>query len=324
VRVQFRLGSTDAAEEAFVLLTNIHAGTSSGATDRDTDGVADAIDNCGSLPNPAQRNTDGDRFGDACDNCPHAPNNDQGDRDGDGIGNRCDVDVTGDSFVDAGDLAALAAAFEHTKDAPAARDSRFDLDDNGAIDLLDLALFARAVRIGIATDDLQDFTYAFTNESMHGGIGLRIRPGTVMSAIPGSDLIVFPGPRALMIRSGTKGSPAAEGVMTSLPFVPRGPRLTVQSLSESPDVVATLRVLRSLARPGASPTEQVLIEVPLHTDQAATGPSARFATQTIDLSRWFEASQPLRNLPIRVQLRQHTTTPGAGYFTLIGDLRTLP
>jgi hypothetical protein len=324
VRIQFRLSPSNAAGEAFVLLTSIQAGTISGVTDRDLDGVTDVIDNCVTLPNRDQRNTDGDRFGDVCDNCPHTPNNDQGDRDGDGIGSRCDVDITSDGFVDASDLAALAAAFGHARDAPSARDPRLDLDDSGMIDLLDLALFARAVRIGIATDDLQDFTYAFTNDSVHGGIGLRIRPGMVMSAIPGSDLIVFPGPRALMIRSGTKGSPAAEGVMTSLPFVPRGPRLSVQSLSESPNVVATLRVLRSLTRPGVAPTEQVLIEVPLRTDRAATGPSARFDTQTIDLSRWFDASQPLRNLPIQIQLRQHTQNPGAGYFTLIGDLRTLP
>ena len=37
--------------------------------DQDNDGVADADDNCASVPNPGQDNADGDRYGDACDNC---------------------------------------------------------------------------------------------------------------------------------------------------------------------------------------------------------------------------------------------------------------
>ena len=127
-----------------------------------------------------------------------------------------------------------------------------------------------------------------------------------------------------MVRSGTKGSPAAEGVMTSLPFGPRGPRLTLKTLSESPDVLATVRVFRSTRRPGRPPSEEALVEVPLQNDRPATGPAARFETQTIDLSPWFDAAQPLRNPPIQLQFRQHTRHPGAGYFTLIGDVRTGP
>ncbi len=79
--------------------------------DADSDGVADASDNCPRTPNPDQRDSDGDGVGDACasgpcagfggdsdhdavcqvrDNCPDVPNSAQRDSDGDGIGDVCD------------------------------------------------------------------------------------------------------------------------------------------------------------------------------------------------------------------------------------------
>ncbi len=82
-------------------------------TDADSDGVADCIDNCPSVPNADQVDADGDGVGDACDNCllvanllqedgdadgvgdacdncPTVPNSDQLDNDGDGVGDACD------------------------------------------------------------------------------------------------------------------------------------------------------------------------------------------------------------------------------------------
>ncbi len=75
------------------------------ANDSDADGVVDDADNCPSVPNTDQLNTDGvDDGGDACDddddndtwqdfydNCPLIPNPDQADSDGDGQGNVCDI-----------------------------------------------------------------------------------------------------------------------------------------------------------------------------------------------------------------------------------------
>gem|GEM_PF-7066655 len=58
--------------------------------DVDRDGVRDAVDNCPTVANADQANTDGDAFGNACDNCPTVANNDQLDTDGDGFGNVCD------------------------------------------------------------------------------------------------------------------------------------------------------------------------------------------------------------------------------------------
>jgi len=60
------------------------------ADDIDCDGIMDYEDNCPSLANPDQYNSDGDDFGDICDNCPDINNNDQFDPDEDGYGALCD------------------------------------------------------------------------------------------------------------------------------------------------------------------------------------------------------------------------------------------
>lgn len=69
--------------------------------DQDSDGVRDSVDNCPSIGNRNQLNTDeigstkanpiGDTLGDACDNCPEIGNQDQMDADEDGDGDMCDV-----------------------------------------------------------------------------------------------------------------------------------------------------------------------------------------------------------------------------------------
>jgi hypothetical protein len=73
-------------------------------TDIDFDGVEDSKDNCPTVKNPDQANTNGDDLGDACqmsdqdqdgivdfrDNCRYAANPDQKDEDNDGVGDACE------------------------------------------------------------------------------------------------------------------------------------------------------------------------------------------------------------------------------------------
>ena len=72
--------------------------------DIDYDGIVDSQDNCPSVANPDQKNTNGDEYGDACqmgdqdtdgitdfkDNCRYAANPDQKDEDNDGVGDACE------------------------------------------------------------------------------------------------------------------------------------------------------------------------------------------------------------------------------------------
>ena len=67
--------------------------------DGDGDGVPDVDDNCPTVPNLDQADTDLDEFGDACDNCPSIANADQADFDADDAGDACD-DSDGNGFID--------------------------------------------------------------------------------------------------------------------------------------------------------------------------------------------------------------------------------
>ena len=96
----------------------------SGSCTNDGDALADPIDNCPTVSNPTQVDTDGDGTGDACETGPLFT----------------DIDVSG--RVDGFDLAILGRAFGATAGSPR-YDVRADLDHDGQIDGGDLALLAR-------------------------------------------------------------------------------------------------------------------------------------------------------------------------------------
>jgi murein DD-endopeptidase MepM/ murein hydrolase activator NlpD len=73
-------------------------------SDKDGDGILNAIDLCPDVYDPSNTDSDHDRVGDPCDNCADIWNPDQGDADRDGIGNKCDLgDTDGDGILDKDD-----------------------------------------------------------------------------------------------------------------------------------------------------------------------------------------------------------------------------
>lgn len=90
--------------------------------DEDNDGITGTLDNCRTVSNRNQTDTDGDRIGDACDsdddndgildaddNCPLVANPDQEDMDNDGIGDACDTDSDNDGVLNDVDNCPLTA-----------------------------------------------------------------------------------------------------------------------------------------------------------------------------------------------------------------------
>ena len=82
--------------------------------DNDGDGFADACDNCPSVYNPNQEDSDnqypywyGDQIGDSCDNCPFVYNTAQTDFNGNGIGDVCEnccLNLRGNANGDPADI----------------------------------------------------------------------------------------------------------------------------------------------------------------------------------------------------------------------------
>ncbi len=77
---------------------------------------------------------DGDAIADEFDNCPTLNNANQIDSDHDGVGNRCDADFDNNGSVDNADLAILRAGF-------ASSNPKLDLNSDGAVNFADLTIF---------------------------------------------------------------------------------------------------------------------------------------------------------------------------------------
>ncbi|MFN7964376.1 MAG: thrombospondin type 3 repeat-containing protein [Acidobacteriota bacterium] len=121
--------------------------------DTDSDAVGNVCDNCRSNPNTSQLDTDLDGLGDACDNCPTVANPDQIDADVDGSGNPCDPDDDNDGKLDSdGDGTFDPCTGGNTVNCDdncpfAANASQADADSDGIGDVCDIS------DIDLRTDD---------------------------------------------------------------------------------------------------------------------------------------------------------------------------
>lgn len=113
----YTIGVFDAGYCSFVSGTRGYTisveGVAGCTQDADNDGIEDADDNCPTVANASQTDTDNDGSGNACDsdddndgiadgvdNCPLVSNSGQADFDGDGIGDACDSDDDNDGISD--------------------------------------------------------------------------------------------------------------------------------------------------------------------------------------------------------------------------------
>lgn len=121
--------------------------------DTDLDGYGDpghpentcVVDNCPSMSNPNQLDSDNDGLGDVCDNCPFAANAGQNDTDNDGIGDACCcVGLTGNVDCDLGngtDIADLSALIDYLyiTFTPLCCPNSANIDGLPGIDIADLS-----------------------------------------------------------------------------------------------------------------------------------------------------------------------------------------
>jgi C1A family cysteine protease len=102
--------------------------------DDDDDGINDEFDNCQLAANPGQENDDSDVWGNACDNCPLVDNPLQEDFDSDGIGDACDDDYDGDGVSDLSDnCPTMANPGQDNLDGDAYGDACDDDDDGDTV-----------------------------------------------------------------------------------------------------------------------------------------------------------------------------------------------
>ncbi|BAP56795.1 hypothetical protein THII_2498 [Thioploca ingrica] len=125
-------------------IMSLYTGTGQGECDSDNDGIKNSLDNCPSISNSDQLDTDEDGAGDVCDydddndgiensldNCPSISNSDQLDTDEDGTGDACDDDDDNDGVEDMSDNCLLTSNSDQLDADGDGAGNACDTDDDG-------------------------------------------------------------------------------------------------------------------------------------------------------------------------------------------------
>ncbi len=184
------------------------------------------------------------------------------------------------------------------------------------------ALFAVLAASAPATAQLvnADFEtgtlFGWTTSSINGGIVLISTEGTCWSYFDTRG-ITLAGNHAANVRSSGPAPVSSVGILTSAPFIASG-GVSFRALSE--------RQYASQTNPVHFEVRLLILGVPVVTQVVTTnlitmtvacgptlGPDAPFSTHYIDTSAFAGQS-------MQIEFRQHTNTPGAGFFTLVDDV----
>ncbi len=180
-----------------------------GPPDTDGDGVPDAVDNCPHTPNPDQADTDHDGVGDACDNCPTVPNPAQVDSNHDGIGDACQQTAPPDADGDG-----VPDSVDNCPNVP--NPDQADADQDGAGDACDPCPLDATCGPLLPPRFDPDTTHGAGN-----GLLAYVTPGSNLISVPaGTRTITFVvviaadvQPGTVRIHAGQKSLTAAVGAL---------------------------------------------------------------------------------------------------------------
>ena len=146
-------------------------------------------DNCPTVQNRDQGDSDGDGWGDACDNCPGDHNPDQLDDDGDGQGDTCDPDEDNDGLDDVIDLEPLRPSTRFSDEALGGRTSGEISDSRGLGVQVRQMPDASGLRIAVAGRGAATVNVCGKMVTLH----LDQEDYVVVTCNPAS-IVVLPGP----------------------------------------------------------------------------------------------------------------------------------